>query len=365
MRNVLVKETEPVKETVLEARVLRKIEKLLPSSWRLELLANQESLLPGLDIERFERVSLVAPSGERVDFLFVTRGSGISSTQLLAQLGDLARGGEMPVVFISDYIGPRLRSELTSAGFSYADATGWVSIVSDFPLVLLTGQGAAKSPRRRGSTAVVRLNGVAVNRIIRALTTVPTPVRVNELADIAGVSPSSVSKLLPTLVREGVIDRDERGRVSKVQRWALVQRWTQDYSYSKTNDSVGFFIAPRGLKRTMDRLEEISTRVTLTGSAAARELLPAEVTPVVPLRLLAIYTDQPDDLVEELGLIPADPSTANIAIAVPQALEVLNAPLAPPALVLADLLTLPGRGDAEAEQLAYLLAQTDKELEPQ
>ncbi len=47
-------------------------------------------------------------------------------------------------------------------------------------------------------------------------------------------------------------------------------------------------------------------------------------------------------------------------IAVPQDMSVLAEPLAPDALVLADLLTLPGRGDAEAEQLMDMLARTSE-----
>ena len=99
----------------------------------------------------------------------------------------------------------------------------------------------------------------------------------------------------------------------------------------------------------------------ITGSAAARRLLPEGTTPVVALRLLALYTNASSTLVDELGLIPAEPTTANTVLAVPQDGEVLAAHLAPVALVLADLLTLPGRSDAEAEQLMEALARTDEE----
>lgn len=79
----------------------------------------------------------------------------------------------------------------------------------------------------------------------------------------------------------------------------------------------------------------------------------------MPLRLLALYADDPDSLADALGLIPADPATANIVIAVPQDGDVLADRLAPAALVLADLLTLPGRADAKAEPLMDALARTD------
>lgn len=172
-----------------------------------------------------------------------------------------------------------------------------------------------------------------------------------------------MSKLLPTLASEGIIDRDERGAVVSVRRRALIQRWARDYSYPKTNGSVGYFIVLRGLDRTLLRLGDLPVPVTLTGSAAARRLLPEGTTSVVPLRLLALYVDAPSALVDELGFISAEPATANTVVAVPQDRRVLTDDVAPVALVLADLLTLPDRSDAEAEQLIDVLARTDKAWE--
>lgn len=69
-------------------------------------------------------------------------------------------------------------------------------------------------------------------------------------------------------------------------------------------------------------------------------------------------------MAEQLGLVEADPATANVIIVAPQDERILPDPgeplaVAPPALVLADLLTLPGRFDAEAEQLMGALAATE------
>ena len=144
-----------------------------------------------------------------------------------------------------------------------------------------------------------------------------------------------------------------------VRRRALVRRWVQDYSFRRTNLSPRHVIAPRGIDRTLSRLAELEQPATLTGSAAARRYLPDGAASVVPLRLLALYSSDPEALAAELRLVPADPAEANIVIAVPQDERVLDMPLAPAALVIADLLTLPGRADAEAEQLADSLALTD------
>lgn len=77
---------------------------------------------------------------------------------------------------------------------------------------------------------------------------------------------------------------------------------------------------------------------------------------------LALYAEAPADLARELSLIDADSTTANVVIAAPHdrrivALPDAEAPLARVALVPADLLTLPNRSDAEAEQLIGPLAR--------
>jgi hypothetical protein len=348
---------------------------LLPASWRL-------------DVRTDDVVELTGPNGVRAEFAVEAERSGSVAVRfIVAALQERARLSGLPLLFVSDYIGLTLREALSEAGMSFADATGWVRVSSEVPLILLTGQGATRSPNSRGRisvqkdlqltwnirssgsqgriNAVRRLNGVATNRIICALSTADVPLGVRTLAGIAKVSAGSVSKLLATLAAESIVDRDEAGAVTVVRRRALIRRWVSDYSFAQANQSVRFCIAPRGLGRVLARIGE-HPDVAITGSAAARRLLPESTTSVVPLRLLALYASDPARLITELGLIEADPATANIVIARPQAIEILasvpqevDVRLAPVALVLADLLTLPGRSDAEAEQLMGMLATAD------
>lgn len=353
MRNTSIQETQLISEA------LKGVAALLPASWRLE-----ETV--GVSNQRVDAVlELVAPSGERVEFVVEAKKSrSLPIDALLLALLDLRRSTSLPVLLATDYIGPALRSALVDQGLSYADATGWVRLTSEDPLILLTGQGANKAPRPRATNAVVRMNGVATSRIIRALVNTALPVGVRELAELADVSPGSISKLLATLSAESIIDRDERGAVRAIRRRALIERWIRDYSFAKTNPSINYFLAPRGLDAALKRLPESKVPIALTGSAAARRLLPVGTTPVVPLRLLAVYVADPAALADELRLVDADSATANVVLAVPQDAGILpltkGEPMpAPTALVLADLLTLPGRSNAEAEQLMDALVGTD------
>lgn len=355
MRNELVREA-----TLLDDAIDR-ISALLPASWRLEALPSTSATDRRVDAV----IRMVGPDALTVPFVVEVKRSGaVSASVLVRLLRELERASGMPALFVTDYVGPALREALTSEGFSFADGTGWVRVTSDAPLVLLTGQGATRSPRPPRSSAITRLNGVAASRIIRALTTADLPVGVRRLADLADVSAGSVSKLLVTFASEGIVDRDAAGRVVFVRRRAMLQRWVIDYSFTKTNSSVGYFIATRGLERVLARLAS-QKDVALTGSAAARRLLPESSTSVVPLRLLAIYAAHPAEVVEELGLLEAEPATANVVVARPQDPDMLDArdegdfATAPIGLVIADLLTLPGRSDAEADQLVDALAAAD------
>ena len=350
-----------MQETAIVDEALRSIAALLPASWMVEERAGLPS--DGQQIDAL--VDLVAPNGDRIAFAVEAKRSGsLPIASLLSVLRERERHSSRHVLFVSDYLGPSLRTALADEGISYADATGWVRLTSEAPLVLLTGQGAATSQKGGRTSAVVRLNGVAASRTIRALATADLPIGVRALADLADVSPGSVSKLLVTLAAEGIVDRDERGGVTVVRRRALIQRWVRDYSFAKANKSVSYCIAPRGLERTLKRLGDAETPVALTGSAAARRLLPDATTSVVPLRLLALYAAAPTALAQDLGLIDAGPSDANVVLAAPQDPAILTPcdgepATAPVALVLADLLTLPGRSDAEADQLIDALARSD------
>ena len=343
------------RETALVGAALRSVSALLPASWSLRTETDGR----GGPLRADALAVLTGPDGTVVRFVVESKASGTSVGVLLPRLREMAAQCELPILFISDYVGPALREALAAEGFSYADATGWVRVSTTSPLILLTGRGAERSPRARESSTVARLDGIAAGRIIRTLCVVEVPLGVRALADRAGVSPGSVSKVLPTLAREGVLDRDDHGAVTAVRRRALVRRWVQDYTFHGTNRALLSCIAPRGLDRALTRLEDLALPATLTGSAAARRYLPDGATSVVPLRLLALYSADPEALAGELRLIPADPAEANVVIAAPQDVRVLDMPLAPAALVIADLLTLPGRADAEAEQLADALTLTD------
>lgn len=309
---------------------------------------------------------LIGPNQQVITFAVEVKRSGqMSSTGLVDQLITLASRAPQPLLFVTDYVNPTLRAGLSEAGISFADGTGWVRIVRDEPLLLLSEQGSSRAPKGRNTTTITRLNGKAASRIIRTLLELPVPLGVRELAELTDTSPGSVSKLLPTLVADGAVERD-RGAVVKVRKRALLERWTQDYAFLNSNSLVLDYLAPRGLTPVLDALRQRS-EVCVTGSGAARRYLPESTSSVLPLTQLACFARDPQGLASDLQLVRTDRSTANVIVTRPADPQLLispsrtqdGLPVVPLSQALADLVTMPGRAAQEAEQLMDALAATD------
>lgn len=337
----------------------------LPSSWSARVVSEPSAAAaPGGRLDA--AIVITTPAGVEVEFAAEVRTFGRGSAIDAATRGALLRDVVgMPTVLITSFANPAFRNACVQTGIGFADATGWLRLVSDSPPLLIKTQGAARSTAtsRQGST--VRLNGPASARIIRMLLQVSVPIGVRELAAQSQVSPGTVAKLLPTLAQDGAIERTDTGAVARVRPRLLLNRWTDDYSFAQSNREVRWYLAPRGVADALTRISE-EDEVTATGSLALREYLPAGTVPVTPLMLATFYTPHPEATAERLRLVDAEPGTANVALARPADTSLLDSgprrgPMGyvPIAQALADLLTLPGRSPEEAEQLINYLAATD------
>lgn len=284
--------------------------------------------------------------------------------------GPTRAGRGAPVLYAAPYLPPAARERLAAAGASYADATGWVRLVSDDPMIAITAQGASRAPKRDQRLVTTRLDGPATGRVMVALLEADAPLGVRELAALARVSAGTVSKLLPTLQAEGAVERGPSGRVSAIDRRGVLQRWTADYSVLKSNGDPGYFVAPRGLDAVLAQIGQ-TPRTAVTGAQGGALWLPEGTAPVIPVTQVAAYADDPERAAAALGLVPVDAPVANVILLAPQNPSILGSPtrlagtpVAPLPLVLADLLTLPGRYAQQAEALMDALAKTDPRWRP-
>jgi hypothetical protein len=175
---------------------------------------------------------------------------------------------------------------------------------------------------------------------------------VPELVRRSGASTGATYRVVEFLERDALVDRAPRGPITSVGWRRLLERWSQDYGFQRSN-TVGAYLYPRGLPALLDALRDSSgLRYVLTGSLAAHRL-----APYAPARLAMIHVDNPEQAADQLKLRAVD-TGANVLLAAgdydvvfDRAVEDGGLNYAAPSQTAVDLLTGPGRSPAEGQAL--------------
>ena len=344
-------ERKPPSERQLLAEVAAALDELTPPDWSLTVERE-----PQLATERRADavLTLTAPDGESAIFVAEIKRdiTGRRLQDALNQANNLADAVGAPAspLIVTPWLSTRSRQILADAGASYADATGNVRLVAQRPAVFVTATGAPKNPWPVDKT-LRSLRGKRTMRALRALVEVRPPYGLRELATRTNTSAATLSRVLDLLDRENLVERAESGAVVNLDWAGAIRRWAEDYDVLETNRTTGC-LAPRGLSALEDSLRSTRMTYALTGSLAAREL-----APIAPARLAMVYADEPDQAVSELGLSETDAGT-NVLLLEPYDSVVFERPVdiaglnvVNPSQLAVDLLTSPGRGPAEGEEL--------------
>lgn len=252
------------------------------------------------------------------------------------------------------FLSGRGRAGLVERDVSHIDTTGNLRLVVGRPGLFIEASGADRDPlpadRRLRS-----LKGTAAARVVCALFDAKLPLQVSELAGRAGVSTAQSSRVADLLDREAVLQRDPRGSVIAVDRTKLIERWAEDYSVLEAN-ATGLYLEPRMLEKLLGRLPSSGLRYAVSGSLAA--CLLAEYAEA---KLALIYVDDIDRAARALGLTRVE-ERGNVLLAEPYDEVVFDGSwqrdgvnYVAPAQLAVDLLTSPGRGPAEGEELLRVL----------
>lgn len=259
---------------------------------------------------------------------------------------------EMTGIVAARYLSSSTREALEEAEVSYIDATGNARIeASDVPFVFIN-KGLSRDPWKGPGRPTATLKGGPAARVVRALLDFRGPWKIRKLIEVAQTSPGSVYRVLRFLEAEALVVSTLKGyQVADLER--LIQRWARDYSFGKTN-SVTSWVAPRGIEFALSQLRELpNLDYVATGSAAA-----ATWSRHAPVKLVALYSNEPEEVVERLSLRQTD-FGANVRLAAP-AFQVLSERasiredglrVATPSQVATDLLNGPGREPAEGSAL--------------
>jgi hypothetical protein len=351
-----VRNTTAADNTLLREAV-RELRRRLPPGWSL----SEPTLEPG---PRYAdaKVELAAPDRRACQLALEARvelapkgvGPLVDATRELRMYG--------PIVVLARYLSEGTRQRLRDADLGYLDLSGNVRILVAEPGLYIETQGATEDPDREERPAR-SLRGPKAGRIVRVLIDRKVPPGVRELAAFTNIDAGYVSRVLAFLDAEALVTRVGRGRMHSVDWPALLRRWAHEAPI-ESRGSVRTYLEPRGLSALTARLGASAEHYAVTGGLAA-----AAFAPIAPARLAAIWMRDAAAAASRLGLRPAE-SGANVLLIEPNDDGVfvgasrrdgLGLRMAAPSQISVDLLTSPGRGPAEGEELiAWMKANEDK-----
>jgi hypothetical protein len=263
------------------------------------------------------------------------------------------------LVIVTRYLSEATQVRLREAGLSYIDLTGNMWISMSEPGLFVETHGASKDPTRQERPAR-SLRGAKAGRIVRALVDTKKPPGVRELATIAKVDAGYVSRVLAFLDSEALIARVERGRLQRVDWPGLLHRWAEEAPL-KSRGQASMFLEPRGINALIGRLAKSEERYAVTGSLAA-----ATYAPVAPSRLVTIWISDAAQATSRLALRRTEYG-ANVMLLDPLDESVFDGAVrrdgvwySAPSQTAADLLTSPGRGPAEGEELIEWMKRNEE-----
>jgi hypothetical protein len=311
------------------AEAARLVQDLLPPGWNVELTGT-----------RLKFSSKEGRAGE-LAVTPVQKPEPRSVLRLLEQ---------QPALIAAPYLSRTIRELLEASSVSYVDHTGNMRVVLDEPGLFITTQGAHTNPWPDARRLTLR--GSKAASLVCTLARSTPPLGVRALATLAGADPGYVSRLLGFLDSEALIQRGRRGSVEQVHWRKLLRRWSEDAPL-ESRATATTWLAPRGLNQLWESLRaDASLRYAITGSAAA-----ATLAPVAPTRLASLYAEDSQALALTLGL-RATSAGANVVLLQPDTTALFEQGeqrdglrYATLPVVIADLLTGPGRSPAEAEAL--------------
>jgi MarR family len=330
----------------------------LPPKWTVERQASAGDT---------EAADLVIKTPNTQAFILVEVKSNVSRRDVEALTGGPWRRwrrqiGNQPILLVAPYIGPRVRELLTEENVSYLDLTGNTRISLDHPGVFIETEGASQDPRSTKPRAALR--GAKAGAVVRVLVDVAPPYTGADIARTANVNEGYLSRILDTLVDEGLIDRERSGPVTRVDWPAMVRRRAQALDLFRVGTHR--YVAREGTSALLDRMrgQPAAGRrpPTVTGSFAA-----ARIAPVAAPTLLVIYTVNPRELETDLELLPAEAGADTVLIRPDNNVAFARAERdggiawAAPSQVAIDCLAGTGRMPSEGEALIGWMRKNENE----
>jgi hypothetical protein len=346
-----INEGPPDREIDILRRAITHIQDRVPSSWSISPVPE-----PPRDRRIDAIVDVTGPDRRKAVLLVKARRSLVTRElpALVEELNSYAShmdGAAAPLI-VARHVGSSARKWLEEHDISYADSTGNVYVSVKRPALFLRDRGADRDPWRGPGRPRGTLQGRPAARVVRALVDFTPPVSLPELVRRSGASTGATYRVIEFLEREDLVERSQRGPVHAVQWRRIIERWSEDYGFQRSN-AINGYVQPRGLPTLLEGLAAApDLRYALTGSFAALRFAPYAAP-----RLAMIHVDRPEQFAEQLGLRAVDSganvllATGDYDVAFDRTIEVGGVRYAAPSQTAVDLLTGPGRSPAEGEAL--------------
>jgi hypothetical protein len=347
-----------VRESDVLQAALAHIRCRLPAGWSLEPAAGAKrrpDTIFSLTTEGGKTASFVA----EVKRSLARRDLPAVREQLEAQIAALPPAASSSAIVaplvVARYLSQPLQEWLTHLDIPYADATGNLRIRLSRPAMFLRDVGATKDPWRGPGRPKGNLTGEPAARVVRALVDFPPPYSVPRLIELAGTTTGPTYRVVDFLDEQALVTRTGRGLIDAVDWRKLLERWSQDFGFLRSND-VSRWLAPRGVDAVARAL---STQTAISGVlyATTGSLAAQNWASYAPTRAVTIYSNDPHTLAEQLDLRSVD-SGANVLLAKPaydvvyaRTTSVRGLVVVAPSQAVVDLLTGPGRNPGEAAAL--------------
>lgn len=175
------------------------------------------------------------PNSSAFEFGVVAVSSGRSLVvkSVLAKIRSIADTRRLVPVIAVPYVSDKLRAELATNGICFIDLSGNAYIRSDDLLIDVRGRpnkfpeiGRPSSPFTTRSSQIARILLTRPNRWWHQF----------DLADVAVLSKSQISKTVSRLLELELVEQREDKAIRAVDSWDLLDAWVADYPEKTTAD---------------------------------------------------------------------------------------------------------------------------------
>jgi hypothetical protein len=342
-------------EREILSEVVRQLKLAVPAAFELEIEVTESG--PLSKVEALIDIRFLDKQTLRFAAQIKTT---IDRSGLLRVIEAASKDKENPAFIAARYISLPAQQELKKLGVSFADATGNVFIAAPKMGLLISNRGMDMDPWRKAGRPKASLTGVSTELVIRALVDMKEPYLTAELARESGTSRGSAYWVLDRLEEVGVITRNKKRSIEKVEWQELLRAWSTESDFFATSSTTSY-IAPRGLEQLLLDLKTIDKDLyAATGTISA-----AAYKSSTDLYTAMLYSTNPEALANKLGIRQTDRG-ANVILAYPnstgpfqrttefEGVRIVSAPQ-----TYRDLMSGPGRNPEEAKNLLDWMVKND------